>query len=348
MKLNSQAVQKNLNRLEPGLKAVLLFGPDEALIRAHAEQFARQIVADPHDPFRIETLHSKSLQDDAGLLDQALNSFSLTPGRRLVLLDTPSEALAGMIAQSLQEHRGDSFLILRAGDLPASSKLRAMAEKSPIIGAIACYPDTAKELARQLQRRAADQGYPLDTEAAEALVEASGGERECARQELDKLILYVNTPARRLTRADVDAVSAPVMNKGLDQVQRAVLDGNQHALVQGLQELASQGIQGIPLLYAVQNRLWQLEQAHALAERLDKENSSAQSTNALDMAADKILGKMAWKEKPGFLAQARFWTPERLRKARAILHKADISYRHLTQANDIMVAQALLGLRKML
>jgi DNA polymerase-3 subunit delta len=336
MKLASQAIEKNLRQLDPGLKAMLVFGPDAALVRARAESIARQIVADPQDIFRIEVLNTKALQDDIGLLDQALNGFSLNGGRRLVLLENPSETLANALAQAVGEHRSDTFLLIRAGDLPPGSKLRAAAEKSSIIGAMACYAESVTDLSRLLQNKAQQAGYQLDKQAALALVEASGGERDCALQELEKLMLYVHASASVLTLEDVHAISASVPGQSLDLFQRAVLTGHMPHILQGLSQLAEQGIQGIPLLYSVQNRLWQLEQAYGLLE----------SIGSLEASAEKILGKMAWKEKPAFLELARFWTPKRLRHARKILHKADLMYRHLPVSGDMLVADTLLSLKK--
>jgi len=72
---------------DPGLRAVLLYGPDEGLVRERAAALVRSVAEDPDDPFRVAEIEPAVLRaDPARLADEAAAFLlpELRPGMRLL------------------------------------------------------------------------------------------------------------------------------------------------------------------------------------------------------------------------------------------------------------------------
>jgi DNA polymerase III subunit delta len=332
VKLTGAAVTGALDKLPAGARVVLLFGPDEALVRERAMRLGKQIVADLSDPFNVVELTAGAIISDPARLADEASSMSLMGGRRLIRVFGGDDGLVGAVEAALEAPGADSLIVILGGDLAPKSKLRALAEgKNPALLALACYAEDAASLTRTLLSEAKAQGVGLDRDAAQAIVAATGAERDVARQELAKLVLYKTGQPGPISLADVEAVGADLGAAGTDALISAVFGGQSQQAAAQLARLRDAGENGIMLIRALARRLWQLEQAYA-------------SGGDLDAAADKLLGKMAWKDKPAFLAQAHRFPPARLAQARARLLAADRDARLSGANGDMVVAQAILGL----
>ena len=59
MKLAPSRIAAFLQRPDPEIRAVLLYGPDEGLVRERAEILARTVCPDLQDPFRVADLRRR-------------------------------------------------------------------------------------------------------------------------------------------------------------------------------------------------------------------------------------------------------------------------------------------------
>jgi len=73
-----------LQRPDPEIRAVLLYGPDEGLVRERAEAVARSVCPDLKDPFRVADLTASVLGTDPARLADEATQLSLTGGQRVV------------------------------------------------------------------------------------------------------------------------------------------------------------------------------------------------------------------------------------------------------------------------
>jgi len=72
MKLPPSRIAGFLQRPDPAIRAILLYGPDEGLVRERAEAAARSVCPDLKDPFRVADLAAAVLAaDPARLADEA-------------------------------------------------------------------------------------------------------------------------------------------------------------------------------------------------------------------------------------------------------------------------------------
>src|SRR5690606_918412 len=124
MKASARDIGDALSALDRRFHEVLIYGPNEGLVRERADILARQVVADLKDPFNVAILTAAEVAaDPARLVDEAA-AMSLMGGRRVVRLDGANDAVAAPLQMLLEDIRGDSLVVLAAGDLPPRSALR--------------------------------------------------------------------------------------------------------------------------------------------------------------------------------------------------------------------------------
>ncbi len=334
MKITGQAISKMLAKLGTETRAVLLFGQDEALVRERSNMIAHQILDNLNDPFRVSDLAMADVVSDPARLADEAAAMSLTGGSRLVRLRDATDAATEALATALDQTASHSLIIVTAGDLAVKSKLRSLCEGHLQVAAVACYAEDARTLAQGLRKRAETQGYTLDQDTAEAIVASAGAERDVAKNELDKLILFAGSETRRLDLVMVNAVCAERGAGEFAELVASVCDGKAGLADEHINRLYADGENGIGLLRVVSRRLWQLANAQAaIAEGM-----------SADTCAERTLGRMAWKEKPAFMRQLSRWSAPRLTTALARVMQAERDGKQTGADQNLLAARALLAL----
>src|SRR5260221_9358348 len=144
MKIPPNRLADFLRRPPPEIRGALLYGPDAGLVRERADQLTAAICGDLRDPFRISELTAAIVAADPARLADEVAAMSLVGGRRVVRIRDAGEALTALLAEAFAGSRGDSLIVIEAGDLPARSSLRKLCEATANAGAIACHADSAR------------------------------------------------------------------------------------------------------------------------------------------------------------------------------------------------------------
>ncbi|GIX16122.1 MAG: DNA polymerase III subunit delta [Rhodothalassiaceae bacterium] len=258
-KLTGSALARALESWPARLRAALVFGPDEGLVRERAERIARQIVPDLKDGFRIARLDDERLKADPAALVDELNAISMFGGRRLVWLRTSGDAHAGPVADALAGAASDGFLLVEAGNLAPRARLRRLFEDAADLAAIACYADGERDLAALVDGWLKDRKITADPDARAHLLASLGADRAVTRHELDKIALYfLDATDRRLDLATAEALVGDSGAAGAQEVVRAALAGDAAGLETALASALAAGVQPIALLRILAQQLLQL------------------------------------------------------------------------------------------
>jgi len=302
VKLPAARTDAFLRRPEPGIRAVLLYGPDSGLVRERAEIVARTITPDLGDPFRVADLVGATLTaDPARLFDEAAQ-INLMGGRRLIRVRDAGDPLSALFSRFLADPPGDGFVVVEAGDLPGRASLRRVFEDSPAGVAIGCYPDSARELAQVIRESLAAHRVNASRDAIDFLVEHLGGDRLLTRAELEKLTLYAGDGGRidlddaRLSIADSAALS-------LDDAVLAAADGDASGLDRALDRVFQEGESPVSVIRAL---LRHLQRLHPMAARVA-------AGEAIDSILRSARPPVFFKQQDNFRRQLALWREARLR-----------------------------------
>lgn len=312
-------IERFLAQPAAGVRAALIYGRDTGVVRDRANQLAKQVCDRPDDPFDVALLTDGDLDAEAARLEGELAAQSLMGGRRLVRLKlgsdkagpdrTATEALARHTAGELNP---DAFFLVEAGALGRESGLRKAAEKAPGCAVIPCYEDEPGDVARLVRENLGKDGVSLSTEALAMFVARMPKERGVARQEIERLALYLG-PGSGVTATpkDLEEFLGVEPEASLSDAAADAFGGRLGEAQAGLRRAAAEGEAGPAAVRAIGMYLGRLRRTLTLAK----------SGAGLQEAA-KASG-VFWKNEREFLRQARAWTLADLDKLQPEVLAAD-------------------------
>lgn len=335
MKGDKAAILAARRQLAPGLRLVLLYGPDLAASRDLADGIAAQF-ANAADPLAVTQLAGAALTGDPGALAAAASEVSMFGSGSLVRVDDAGEDVLSAVEALLMLPAGCNPVLMTAGALKKGSKLVAAVERAPAGLAYVSYAPDARGSAAVVGELAAEFGLQPSTAAARALAESSGGDRGILRRELEKLALYLDASPESAVPLDADTVatlSASYDDSDLGALVEAVAGRQPMLADRQLTQLATQGIPGITLLRTVARRFWLLLELRQLVD------GGSSASSAVEAARPPVF----WKDKPVVAAQLGDWRTPALRGMLARLLSTERAIKASGTAGDVLAAQLLLS-----
>ncbi len=322
MKVTPQQADSFVQNLPASIRAVLLYGPDQGMVRERADKLITSCTGDRRDPFRVVDLSADELKADPARLADEAAAFSMTGGRRAVAVANAADNLTGICQDALAAATSHALIVLQAGELRSQSSLRRLFEKEGSAAAIACYPDSESGLARLIETELGAQNIAIDADAIAFLTSHLGTDRQLVRSEVQKLALYAGDGGQ-LTESDIRACIGTSADFALDDVIYAATDGDQRAVDTALQQAWQADAAPVAMVRALQRHIQRLA---AVATRIAAGTDGRQALRTL-------RPPVFWKQEQRFLAQARHWPPPHLADALARLIDAEVELK-LGQAPD--------------
>lgn len=267
MKIEPRQVEAFLRKPDPKIRAVVVYGNDDGLIAERAAQLARTVCEDLKDPFRVVDIGGDALKNDPARLADEFSALSLMGGRRVIRVRPAGDESAEALENLAAANAGDALVVLEGGNLTPRSSLRTLAETEACLAAMPCYMDSAEALEGLVENAARAQGFGVDADALDWIVDRLGGDRGQTRSEIDKLLLYKTGDANKsITLDDALAVLGDTAAIGVDDVIAATFDGNLAALDRALDRVFDEGGNAVQLVRAVQRYADQLDLVSANAK----------------------------------------------------------------------------------
>ncbi|MDZ4321262.1 MAG: DNA polymerase III subunit delta [Phenylobacterium sp.] len=329
-------IERFLARPDPGIRGAVIYGRDIGVVRERANQLAAKAVANPDDPFDVALLTDGDIDGDAGRLDNELASQSLMGGRRLVRLKLSSEkaSLDKMAAEAVKGHdegafNPEAFFLIEAGNLGRDSTLRKIAEKAAGIAVIPCYEDEPGDMARLVREALNAEGVGLNADALGLFVARLPKDRGVARQEIERLILYLG-PRSGITAGpkDLEDFLGVEPEASLADAASDAFGGRIAEAQSGLRRAAAEGEAGPAAVRAISQHLAKLRRTLTLVR------------NGAGLPEAAKASGVFWKNEREFLRQARAWSLETLDMVQPEVLAADRACK-TTGSPDRLIAECL-------
>ena len=190
--LRGKDIDAFLARPDAGRPIILLYGPDAGLVRERADALIASAVDDPNDPFSLVRLDGDELSaEPSRLVDEAM-TIPMFGGRRAIRVRAGSRSFASGVDTLADSPIKDCRIVIEAGELRPELPLRKACERAKTAVAIACYPDTERDLARLIDEELRTSNLRIAPDARAVLMSLLGGDRQASRNELRKLALYAH------------------------------------------------------------------------------------------------------------------------------------------------------------
>jgi DNA polymerase III subunit delta len=264
--LRGKEIDNFLARPDPARPIVLLYGPDAGLVRERADALLASAVDDPNDPFSLVKLDGDELSaEPSRLVDEAL-TIPLFGGRRAIRVRAGSRNFAIGVDMLANTALKDCRVVIEAGELRPEAPLRKACERARTAVAIACYPDTERELSRLIEDELGESNLRIAPDARAVLITVLGGDRKASRNELRKLALYAHGKGE-VTLDDVMAVTADASELKIDPIIDAVFSGNPNLVeTEFVKAMVAGTYPGVIISAAQRQAAWLHKSALAVAD----------------------------------------------------------------------------------
>ncbi len=293
----------------PDLKAVLFYGQDEGLIEECRQRMITAIIPDK-DPFRLSELTFSQIKEDPALLSAEANALSLMGGRRVIVVRGADNYFTAVLKEFLLSYKGDSLLIVLAGNLKTRDSLPSLFAESSALAVFPCYADEGEALKRFVFQSITDQGFETSKEVVSYIADNLGADRLQSRSELAKLFAYMGTDSV-ITMNDAMACIGDASALSIDQMLYALSGGNQKELHETLDRLFAEGQSPIGLLRAASGHF---KKFHVTLSKI---------SDGATVEAAIIPLRLHFKRTDEFKRQIRLWSLPKVARALDLLTKAE-------------------------
>ena len=335
MKITSRRIDGFLDNPGDGVAALLIYGPDQGLVRERAARAMKSVAGSTDDPFRTASLGEQEAIEDTERLASERSAMAFGGGRRVIKIEG-GDRLAPVLERALGAD-GDGLIIVVAGDLAPRSKLRKLCETSDAAAALPCYADDAQTVQQMIRDSLSAAGLTASREALAHLAENLGNDRGVSRRELEKLTLYMEGAGPEVSIEDARACVGDNAGRGLDQITQALAGGDLSGLAHAYASALELGNGPIPILRAAQRLFQRLHQAAGDVARGSRP----------EQAVESLRPPVFFKEKPLFIKALSGWSLARLGSALDVLTEAERACKSGQGPDEVICERALMRLARM-
>lgn len=333
MKIAPRQIEQFVASPAPAARVILVYGPDDGLMRERAKKIGKHIVADLNDPFNAVTLSSKQVLEDPARLHDEAKAQSLMGGTRLIRIEDADDKIAPQIKDYLTDPSAQNLVILEAGELGPRSALRGLLEKAKNGAAIACYVEDQRDMTGMIRDMLGEHGFRISPDAATWLAGAVLGNRQRARSEVEKLMIYMGV-ARSISLEDAQACCGDAGLKSFDDLVYGTANGQAQAALTAFDFLIAEGEAIITILRTLQNHFRRLHLTRARMDRGD----------AADAAMKQLQPPIFFKQEAAFRAQLHKFSLPMLEKILLRLAALEADCKKTGTPDEALCRQAILSI----
>ncbi|WP_238371766.1 DNA polymerase III subunit delta [Heliomarina baculiformis] len=249
MKLSPRDANGYFAKPDADSTGLLIYGADAMRIALKRQQVLAALLGPTaEEEMRLTRIMGADLRKDPAALLDAVKAVGFFPGTRAVFVEDANDNSAPALAAALDDWTpGDAQMIVTAGALKASSKLRKMFESHRNAFAVGIYDDPPSRA--EIEKILLDAGLtniPGDSMAALGNLARELGPGDFT-QTMEKLTLYKRGDSTPLSIEDIDAVAPRSTEAALDDVLNVVAESRSGEIGPLIQRLQSQGTTAVSL-----------------------------------------------------------------------------------------------------
>lgn len=335
MKLSTRDAGRYFGKPDPSRTGILIYGPDAMRIALKRQELIAALIGPQgEEEMRLTRIPAGNLRKDPAQLVDALKAVSFFPGPRVAFVEDANDTAAPAILAALEDWaQDDAQIVVTAGQLKASSKIRKAFENHSNAYAVGIYndPPSREEIEAELNKAG------LQNIDREAMTDLTNLSRELDpgdfRQTVEKLALYKYGDSSAATCEDVAACAPTSTEAALDDVLNVVAEGRPGEIGPIMMKLQAQGTQPVGLCIGATRHF------RALYTAASDPGGAAQGISRM---RPPIFGP----RRDRMLRQAQGWGATKLEQALTILTDTDLQLRSAGQNAPAMalVERALLRL----
>lgn len=334
MKIGYRDIESFVKAPNPAARVILVYGPDQGLMKERARTMGLSVVPDINDPFNAVTLSTDILQDDPARLSDEAGAISMMGGDRLIRVENAGDKITPLIKNYLEEPSQSALIILEAAELGPRSSLRKLCESAKNAAAVACYVEDERDLGRLIRQTMQDSKLMIDNDAVAWLAANISGNRQKVRSELDKVITFKGAEGGKVTLTDVQSCCGEAGAIALDDLVYSAAGNQPEKALRTFAQLMEEGVNFIVIVRSLQNHFRKLHMTRAKME--DGEN--------VEQAVKSLRPPLFFKQAPIFKAQAQRWSVKKINRVLERLMDLEAQCKTTNMPVETLCAQAVLSI----
>lgn len=337
MKLGGRDAPAYFAKPDPDKTGLLIYGSDAMRVALRRQEVIKALIGPQgEEEMRLSRIPAAELRKDPALLMDAAKAVSFFPGPRVAFVEDATDTIAATVTAALEDWQpGDAQIIVTAGQLKASSKLRKLFEGHRNAYAVGIYDDPPSRA--EIETILAQSG--LNNVSNDAMTDLNALARTLDpgdfRQTMEKLGLYKLGDETPVTPEDVANCAPTSSEADLDDILNIVAEGRAAEIGPVMNKLKAQGTQAVGLCIGAMRHF-----------------------RALHVAASHPQGIAAMRppvfgpRRDRMQRQARAWGVQRLETAITALTDTDLQLRSAGQTapamalvERVLIRLAMLGKR---
>ncbi len=325
MKLSARDAASYFRKPDPEKAGLLIYGGDPMRIALRRAEVIKALIGENgEDEMRLTRMPASELRKDAAPLVDATKAIGFFPGPRVAFVEDANDQALVAIEAALQDWQsGDASVIVTAGALKSTSKLRKLFEGHSNAYAVGIYDDPPSR--EEIERMLADadlREIPRDSMTLLTDYSRQLGPGDF-RQLLEKIALYKRGDGEPLSVEDIEACAPASTEAALDDLLNIVADARVGEIGPLLRKLQAQGTNAVSLCIGTMRHFRTL---HAVAS--DPGGPGA----GIGRVRPPVFGP----RRDRVLRQAQGWGMHKLEEALVLITDTDLQLRSAGQTAPAM------------
>ena len=325
MKLSAREADRYFARPEPDKTGILIYGADAMRVSLKRQQLLKALLGEnAEEEMRLTRMSGGELRKDPAQLLDAIKAVGFFPGARAVFVEEAGDGNAAAVQAALQDWApGDAQIVMTAGTLKASSKLRKAFEGHGNAFAVGLYddPPSREEIERTLSEKGI-RDIPRDAMASLTDLANTLGPGDFA-QTIEKLSLYKFGDELPVSLEDIEACAPRSTEAALDDVLNVVAEGRAGEIGPLLSRLQAQGTNAVSLCIGATRHFRTLYTA-------------ASDPGGAAAGVGRLRPPVYGKRRDRIVRQAQSWGAPNLETALSLLTDTDLQLRSAGQTAPAM------------
>ncbi len=338
MKLQFRQIESFVKAPDKSARVILVYGPDNGLVRERAAMIGKSVVEDINDPFNVAVLSADGLAEDPARLSDEAGAISMMGGERLIRIEGGSDKITITLKSYLESPVDAALVVVQAGDLSPRSSLRKLCEAGKNAAAVPCYVEDERSVAGLIRERVTEEKMRIEADAVGWLAANISGDRSKVRSELEKLITYKGAEdTTPISLADAQAACGAAGEQSFDDLVYATAGRRSVEALKAYGALMQEGASFVVIVRSLQNHF----------RRLSMTKAYMQSGMDMDGAMKKLSPPIFFKQAPQFKGQLNGWSLEALDIIIEKLTDLEAQCKQTGAPVETLCGQAILGISKM-
>ena len=320
MKLSGRNLASFFEAPPKGVMGVLIYGNDPMRVASKREKLIHAILGPNADEeMRLARISRENLKKSPEQAIDLCKAQGFFPGQRALLIEDANETVTDIIIKAFDAWSdGDAALIITAGSLKPSSKLRKFFEQQKNTFSAPVYDDPMTR--PEIEKIISDAGIKnVNQNSLNDLCQiALQLEPGDFKQTIEKLALYKLNDETCLTHQNISSC-IPISNEAqIEEILAVVLSGNHSNISQIINRLRSQGVLPVTLVIAI-------------ARHFKVLFSIATNPKGASAGVAAVKPPVFGPRKEKLINQAQKWGPEKIKGAIKIITETDLQLRSANQ-----------------